>query len=253
MSATRFNLRSAARPLAWLLSATIVALPLVMMAGQAFGQTGGVCARTSQVSAAIVAASGAGSCAQVTPQHLRDITSLDLSGQSISNLSTDDFGSLVRLRDLDLSNNSLSALPESVFDDLFLLTTLRLDGNRLTTVPRDIFAQLFLLEDLTLSGNPALSLPDGMFDDFSRFDGMQQNGELAADTGNYPRIDRFLTKHNITSPEEFIAALPPLYKERFTGGLPVRGAGTGPRIQRLSKDHLLRRRRTVHLRMEHRR
>ena len=107
-------------------------------------------------------------------------------------------------------------MPESVFNDLFLLTTLRLDGNRLTTVPRDIFAQLFLLEDLTLSGNPALSLPDGMFDDFSRFDGMQQDGELAADSGNYSRIDRFLAKHNITSPEEFIAAPPPLYKERFT-------------------------------------
>ena len=40
-----------------------------------------VCARTFQVSAAIVTASGAATCAQVTLRHMREITSLDLSYQ----------------------------------------------------------------------------------------------------------------------------------------------------------------------------
>ena len=39
---------------------------------------------------------------------------------------------------------------------------------------------------------------------------------MTTDTGDYPHIDRFLTKHGITSPEKFIASLSPLYKERFT-------------------------------------
>ena len=139
-----------------------------------------------------------------------------MSDQAISGLQADDFEGLVRLETLDLSHNSLTTLPAGVFDDLYLLRTLHLNNNQLTTVLSNTFEQLFLLEDLTLSDNPDLALPDGMFGDFSRFDGMQSNGELTADTGAYPHIDRFLTKHSITSPEEFIAALPALYKERFT-------------------------------------
>ena len=215
MRAAQLNRRNAARTLVWLPAAAFIALSVMMVAREAFGQAAGVCGRTSRVSAAIAAASGTGNCASVTPLHLRDVTSLDLSGQDISSLSAGDFEGLVRLRTLDLSDNSLTSLPEGVFDGLFLLKTLRLDRNELTTVPRDVIAQLFLLEELGLSGNSGLSLPDGMFDDFSRFDGMQSSGELATDTGEYPRIHRFLTKHGITNPEEFIAALPPLYKERF--------------------------------------
>ena len=216
MIATNHNPRGIAKRLAWLIAAAVVALLLMTMVGQVSGQTGGSCDRTSQVSTAIAAASGAGSCSLVTPRHLSDIASLDLRGQHISSLNADDFEGLLGLRELDLSNNSLTSLPEGVFGELFLLKTLHLDDNQLTTVPRDIFDQLFLLENLTLSGNPDLSLADGMFDDFSRFDGIQSNGDLAGDTGDHPRINRFLTKHNITSPEEFIAALPPLYQERFT-------------------------------------
>ena len=120
-----------------------------------------------------------------------------------------------------------------MFDDLYLLRTLHLNNNQLTTVLSNTFEQLFLLEDLTLSDNPDLALPDGMFGDFSRFDGMQSNGELTADTGAYPHIDRFLTKHSITSPEEFIAALSALYKERFTVVFRSKGGRTGP----VSGDH----------------
>ena len=175
-----------------------------------------MCERTSQVGNAIAAASGVESCSEVSTIHLSDVTSLDLSEQALSGLDADDFKGLVRLETLDLSHNSLTTLPAGVFDDLYLLRTLHLNNNLLATLPEDVFDQLFLLDYLTLDGNPSLELPDGMFHDFSRFDGILSNGDVATDTGDYPHIDRFLTKHVITSPEEFIAALSPLYKERFT-------------------------------------
>ena len=174
-----------------------------------------VCARTFQVSAAIVTASGAATCAQVTLRHMREITSLDLSDQVISSLSVGDFDGLVRLDTLDLTFNVLTALPQGVFDELLLLKTLRLDGNRLQSLPVYLFDELLLLEELTLADNPLLSLPDGMFGEFSRFDGMQANGDPPDDSGSFPKIQRFLDRHSVTSPEAFIAALPAVYRQRF--------------------------------------
>jgi hypothetical protein len=200
----------------WIAVLGIVGLALFVTLRAASANTGGVCDRTSQVGNAIAAASGVASCSEVSTVHLLEVTSLDLSNQAISGLNADDFEGLVRLETLDLSHNSLTTLPAGAFDDLYLLKTLHLNNNLLTTVPSNAFEQLFLLEDLTLSDNPDLALPGGMFEDFSRFDGMQSNGELAVGTGDYQHIDRFLAKHSITSPEEFIAALPALYKERFT-------------------------------------
>ena len=194
----------------------IVVLALLVAMQVTSANNGEVCDRTSQVRDAIVAASGAANCSEVSKDHLLEVTSLDLSNQDISSLNADDFNGLVRLEILDLSHNSLTTLPVGVFNDLYLLRTLYLNNNLLATLAMDVFDELFLLAELTLNANPSFELPTGMFDDFSRFDGMQSNGELSSDAGNYPHIDRFLTKHSITTPEEFIAALPPLYKERFT-------------------------------------
>ena len=200
-----------------LLAVLILAgLVLLVRLEVASTNSGGVCDRTSQVGNAIAAASGVESCSEVSTIHLSDVTSLDLSEQALSGLDADDFAGLVRLETLDLSHNSLTTLPAGVFDDLYLLRTLHLNNNLLAALPEDVFDQLFLLDDLTLDGNPSFELPDGMFHDFSRFDGILSNGDVTTDTGDYPHIDRFLTKHGITSPEEFIASLSPLYKERFT-------------------------------------
>ena len=209
-------MNTVARISTWIAVLGIVGLALFVTLRAASANTGGVCDRTSQVGNAIAAVTGIASCSEVSTVDLLEVTSLDLSDQAISGPQADDFEGLVRLETLDLSHNSLTTLPAGVFDDLYLLRTLHLNNNQLTTVLSNTFEQLFLLEDLTLSDNPDLALPDGMFGDFSRFDGMQSNGELTADTGAYPHIDRFLTKHSITSPEEFIAALSALYKERFT-------------------------------------
>ena len=115
---------------------------------------GAVRDRTEQVRDAIVAASGAASCSEVTVlHHLREITSLDLSSQGIASLGANDFDGLVRVKTLDLSGISLTATPAGVFDPLYLLNMLRLDDNQLASLPAGIFYQLWLLGELTLSGN----------------------------------------------------------------------------------------------------
>ena len=181
----------------------------------ASAQSENVCDRTVQVRNAIEAASGGEGCAGLTLHHLREITTLDLREQGISGLRASDFDGLVRLEALDLSGNALTSLPSGVFDELYLLKTLRLDGNLLETLPGGIFDELFLLEELTLHENRSTLVPDGLFEDFSRFDGMQADGSQPDNSGAYPRITRFLDRHEVTSPEEFIAALPPLHLKRF--------------------------------------
>ena len=194
-----------------------VGLGLLLTGGvrEASAQGANVCDRTLQVNNAIVAASGAATCVQVTPLHLRDITTLDLSDQGITSLLAGDFNGLVRLDSLDLSGNALASLPSGVFDEFYLLKTLRLDGNLLQTLPEGIFDELFLLEELTLHENRITSLPDGLFEELSRFDGMQADGSQPDNSGAYPRIQRYLDRHEVSSPEEFIAALPTPYLQRF--------------------------------------
>ena len=170
-----------------------------------------VCGRTSQVGDAIVTASGAATCADITLRHIREITSLYLSHQGISSLSVGDFDGLVRLKTLDLSGNDLAELPQGVFDELLLLKTLRLDGNQLESLPVRLFDELLMLEELTLNDNPLLSLPDGMFGDFSRFAGLQPDGSRWGSR----TLEGFLQEHGVSTVEQFIAALPTDHKQRF--------------------------------------
>lgn len=179
-----------------------------------------MCGRADKVKEALVSASPATACADVTGLHVRDITTLDLSGQSITTLSKGDFDGLYRLDMLDLSDNSLTSLPAGLFDELYSLTTLRLHDNDISSLPVDIFDQLFLLETLTLHDNELEALPDGMFDDLSRFEGVH----LQENTRGLDRLTAFIDKHSITSVESLIEALPDLHKERFvmvynSGGL----------------------------------
>ncbi|MCY4497956.1 MAG: leucine-rich repeat domain-containing protein, partial [Rhodospirillaceae bacterium] len=199
------------------LSAAVVCLAVLLSCGAwpASAQGTNVCDRTLEVQNAIVAASGDTACAQLDDRNLRDIVALDLSDRSIETLRAGDFDGLHAVESLDLSGNLLTSLPSGIFDDLYLLKSLHLDGNRLATLETDVFDQLFLLEELTLDDNSFTDLPQDLFDEFSRFDGMKENGDAPDNSGDYPRIKRFLSRHDVTSPEEFIAALPDLYRERF--------------------------------------
>ncbi len=193
---------------------TIVSIPFLSGIGAAYVDDYyrvEVCERTETVRDALVEASPASECGEVTSLHLRDITELDLSDQGIASLSVGDFGGLHRLDALDLSGNSLTTLPAGLFNELFLLTELRLDNNQLTTLPATIFDTLFLLEELTLHDNTMDALPDGMFGDLSRFKGLLDGEEVEG----IARIRQFLAEHEVETVEQFIEALPELHKERF--------------------------------------
>ena len=215
MTESRLETRRNFRIPRWVLK---LGLGLLLIGGlrEASAHDPAVCERTLEVSVAIVAASGVATCGDVEEFHLREITHLDFGARNLDTLSLGDFDGLIRLQTLDLSHNLLESLPEGLFDGLFLLEALYLDNNSLETVPENLFEPLFLLRELTLHGNPVLELPAGLFDEFSRFDGMAANGDPADNSGSYPRIGRFLDRHGVTSPEEFIAALPDLHKQRFS-------------------------------------
>ena len=182
---------------------------------EASAQDESVCDRTVQVRNAIEAASGGVDCARMTEHHLREITALDLSEHGIVSLRDGDFDGLVRLETLDLSRNPLTELPAGVFDQLYLLKSLRLHDSALQTLPDGIFDELFLLEELSLDRNGFTSLPEELFEDLSRFAGIQADGSPPDNAGPYPRLQRFLDRHDVNSPEEFVGALPPMYLQRF--------------------------------------
>ena len=95
------------------------------------------------------------------------------------------------------------------------ITTLDLRNQSISSLSASDFDGLVRLETLDLSGNVLTSLPDGLFEELSLFDGMQADGSQPDNSGPYPRIQRFLDRHAVSSPEEFIAALPTSYLQRF--------------------------------------
>ena len=125
-----------------------------------------ICSRTSQVQTAILAATPTTDdvCSVVLKSELAEITSLDLSSQSISALRTGDFAGLPGLTYLDLSDNDLPGLAEYVFDDLAALTTLDLSDNVLASLSADVFDDLAALTTLDLSDNVLRGLPQTVFD-----------------------------------------------------------------------------------------
>ncbi len=90
----------------------------------------GICARTSQVQAAILdEINGVSDCGLVTSTHLSSVETLSLNNKGITTLQADDFSGLSGLETLRLKDNSLSALPVSVFSGLTSLRRLDLRGN----------------------------------------------------------------------------------------------------------------------------
>ncbi len=173
----------------------VVVYPMLSVPG--FGQTSttvGICDRTPQVRAGILAAISdpPPDCRAVLETDLAGITSLILGGAGITTLASGDFAGLsglevmnllftglttlpadvfdglTALRRLSLADNtSLTTLPNGVFDSLTALEELGFDRNRLTTLPDGIFDRLTELERLSLGENSLTTLPDGVFDGLS--------------------------------------------------------------------------------------
>ena len=96
--------------------------------------------RTPQVRDAIVAKTGI-NAADIDETHLRTVTNLDLSDQSITSLKSGDFSGLTALTNLNLDNNKLHSLPGGIFTGLTTLKTLNLDGNAIEPFPITVSLQ----------------------------------------------------------------------------------------------------------------
>ena len=128
----------------------------IVYAGTEISIGEGICDRTPQVRDGIVRlVSGVSNCAEVTDDHLSEVTGvLDLSSTGIDTLSADDFSGLDGLNGLDLSSNRLSSLPLNVFSGLVELEAVWLSSNLLTTLPEGTFTGLSSLRSLQLHDNP---------------------------------------------------------------------------------------------------
>ena len=124
-----------------------------------------VCDRTAKVRDAFVAAvSGKTACAQISAHDLAALTTLNLSNQSLTALTADDFNGLAGLETLRLHEKQIASLPSGIFDEAASLTTLELDDNRLASLPSGVFDNNTKLTTLQLYHNLLTSLPAGAFD-----------------------------------------------------------------------------------------
>ena len=127
--------------------------------------TEGICDRTAQVRDKLLELTGVAGCAEVTEDHLAEVTELKLSESGIGSLQPQDFQGLNKLQTLFLSSNALRALPSGIFNGLSGLESLLLDRNSLQTLPSGIFSGLSAVRNLWLNDNSLTSLPAGIFDD----------------------------------------------------------------------------------------
>ena len=127
--------------------------------------TEGICDRTEQVRDRLLEVTGVALCAEVTEDHLAEVTELKLSESGISSLQPQDFQGLNKLQTLFLSSNALSNLPSGIFNGLTGLQSLLLDHNSLQTLPSGTFSGLSAVSNLWLNNNSLTRLPAGIFDD----------------------------------------------------------------------------------------
>ena len=123
--------------------------------------TDGVCERTPQVRAALVAhAQGRDAavtdCSKVTETHLAAVRVLNLEDPAMTSLKAGDFEGLTGVETLTLQGNALTALPAGIFDDLGMVMELGLNHNALAEggLPDRVFETLTRLHTLYLSSNP---------------------------------------------------------------------------------------------------
>ena len=66
------------------------------------------------------------------PDNIADAaTEIDLSGNNIENLHSDDFENCREVRTLNLQRNRLSVIPQDIFNSMINIRTIRLDENGL--------------------------------------------------------------------------------------------------------------------------
>ncbi|KAH0946665.1 hypothetical protein HN011_009856 [Eciton burchellii] len=100
--------------------------------------------------------------------NLSDLTRLDLSGNSLSEISDGSFRTLVALVRLNLCRNAIGTVDENAFRGLDRLESLDLSDNRLADLPDSALAPLYTLQKLDLSGNQLQVLGARWFESLDR-------------------------------------------------------------------------------------
>ncbi|XP_015225257.1 PREDICTED: leucine-rich alpha-2-glycoprotein-like [Cyprinodon variegatus] len=91
------------------------------------------------------------------------LTWLDLSGNSLTEISVGFFQRLPHLENLDLSNNQLEKIPANSLENLSNLKRLSLQNNKLETLDASVFQHTKNLTSLFLTQNKLNWLPQNLF------------------------------------------------------------------------------------------
>ncbi|EZA57276.1 Insulin-like growth factor-binding protein complex acid labile subunit [Ooceraea biroi] len=100
--------------------------------------------------------------------NLSDLTYLDLSNNSLSEISDGSFRTLVGLVRLNLCKNAIGTVDENAFRGLDRLESLDLSDNRLADLPDSALTPLYSLQKLDLSGNQLQVLGARWFESLDR-------------------------------------------------------------------------------------
>ena len=164
----------------------------------------GICDRTHQVREALVVATGASNCADVTSESLTQVVVLEFRNTGITALQVQDFAGLSGLRNLGLREHRLRDIPVGAFADLANLDELSLGGRELRTLPTGGFAGLQSLKILNLEGGGLTELPPGAFAGLTDLETLELNGNRLTDlrpgifTGLTSLRQLYLSRNNLT-------------------------------------------------------
>ncbi|XP_006900788.1 PREDICTED: extracellular matrix protein 2 [Elephantulus edwardii] len=122
---------------------------------------------------------------QIPPITAPEITSLQLTGNSITSIPDEAFNGLPNLESLDLSKNSItsSGIGPKAFKHLKNLLHLNIDGNNLTQIPSELPSTL---EELKINENNLQAINEDSFSDLTQLVALEMEGNSLSETNVNP-------------------------------------------------------------------
>ena len=122
---------------------------------------------------------------------LKQLVSLDLSGNFLESIDKRTFSELANLEALNLSGNRIKSLDENIFSDLKNLRQLDLSSNRLEKLDSRLFIGLENLCELNLSGNKLTHFDLLILDNLPRLRKVNLSGNLIKKDNVTEILNRF--------------------------------------------------------------
>lgn len=124
----------------------------------------GICDRNAKVQEVILTKVPVSDCADVTSDHLADVTALVIDfGETAATVDGDDFAGLSSLRLLILRGSGLTSVATGSFDELVGATRFYIENTSITTLPANILDKMTKLTRVDLEYNAITTLPDDLF------------------------------------------------------------------------------------------